>query len=48
MRKVIAMFCGVIILGAVIAYFFSVPVALVVTFVFMVGFILGRRRRLSK
>ena len=48
MKKVIAMFFGVIILGAVIAYFFSVPAALIVTFVFMVGFILGRIRRQSK
>lgn len=48
MRKTIAMIFGVIILGAIIAYFFSVPVALVATFVFMVGFILGRRRRLEK
>lgn len=48
MRKTIAMIFGVIILGAIIAYFFSMPVALVVTFVFMVGFILGRRRRLEK
>lgn len=42
------MIFGVIILGAVIAYFFSVTVALVMTAIFMVGFILGRRRRISR
>lgn len=48
MRKNILMVLGVIILGAIIAYFFNVTVALVVTFVFMVGFILGRRRSITK
>lgn len=48
MRRNIAMVLGVIILGAIIAYFFSVTVALIMTFVFMVGFILGRRRKITK
>lgn len=48
MRKKILMVLAVIVLGAIIAYFFSVPVALVITFVFMVGYIIGRRRKLEK